>query len=63
MYAVGSYTLYQISSEGLASVSMEYGFYFSVVAFLAAVALQFIPMEAPPEEAPAVSEEDGQGPE
>ena len=37
-------------TEGLASASMEYGFYLSVVAFLAAIALQFVPMSVPPDE-------------
>ena len=34
-------------AEGLASVSMEYGYYLSVVAFLAVVVLQFVPMPVP----------------
>ena len=34
-------------TEGLAGVSMEYGFYLSVAAFLAAVVLQFVPMPVP----------------
>ena len=39
-------------SEGLARVSMEYGFYLGVLAFLAALAIQFIPLSVPPAEAP-----------
>ena len=35
-------------SEGLASVSMEYGFYLAVLVFLAAIVLQFVPMSVPP---------------
>ena len=34
-------------TEGVASVSMEYGYYLSVAAFLAAVVVQFVPMPPP----------------
>ena len=34
-------------TEGLAGVSLEYGYYLSVAAFLAAVVLQFVPMPVP----------------
>ena len=45
-------------TEGLASVSMEYGFYLSVMAFVAVIALQFVPMSVPPDEAPEVSSDE-----
>ena len=34
-------------AEGLASVSLEYGYYLSMAAFIAAVVLQFVPMPVP----------------
>ena len=37
-------------TEGLASVSMEYGFYLSLLAFVAVTALQFVPMSVTPDE-------------
>ena len=45
-------------TEGLAGVSMEYGFYLSVAAFLAAVVLQFVPLSVPPAEAPETSSDE-----
>ena len=45
-------------TEGLASVTMEYGFYLSVLAFVAVTALQFIPMSVPPDEPPEASSDE-----
>ncbi len=45
-------------TEGLAGVSMEYGFYMSVAAFLAAVVLQFVPLSVPSAEAPETSSDE-----
>ena len=45
-------------TEGLAGVSMEYGFYLSVAAFLAAVVLQFVPLSVPSAEAPETSSDE-----
>ena len=45
-------------TEGLASVSMEYGFFLSALSFVAALALQFVPMTVPFTEVPEASPDD-----